>query len=102
GEITVFGIAALVVHALLRRTRMAPEQIMPGPPIKLPVPADLAQIMFPLTLTVSIFLFLRGHNAPGGGFIAGLVLAVPLLIQYVIQGTASVESRFGFDYIRCI
>ncbi len=102
GEITVFGIAALVVHALLRRSRMAPEQVMPGPPIKLPVPADLAQIMFPLTLTVSIFLFLRGHNAPGGGFIAGLVLAVPLLIQYVIQGTASVESRFGFDYIRCI
>ena len=102
GEITVFGIAALVVHAMLRRTRMAPEQIMPGPPINLPVPADLAQIMFPLTLTVSIFLFLRGHNAPGGGFVAGLVLAVPLLIQYVIQGTESVESRFGFDYIRCI
>lgn len=102
GEITVFGIAALVVHAMLRRSRMAPEQIMPGPPIKLPVPADLAQIMFPLTLTVSIFMFLRGHNSPGGGFIAGLILAVPLLIQYVIQGTASVESRFGFDYIRCI
>ena len=102
GEIAVFGIAALVVHALLRRSRMAPEQIMPGPPMQLPVPADLAQIMFPLTVTVSIFLFMRGHNAPGGGFIAGLVLAVPLVIQYVIQGTASVESRFGFDYIRCI
>ncbi|TQC59632.1 hydrogen gas-evolving membrane-bound hydrogenase subunit E, partial [Pantoea dispersa] len=54
GEITVFGIAALVVHALLRRARMAPEKVMPGPPIKLPVPADLAQLMFPLTLTVSI------------------------------------------------
>jgi len=102
GEITVFGIAALVVHAMLRRSRLAPEQIMPGPPVKLPVPADLTQILFPLTLTVSIFLFLRGHNAPGGGFVAGLVLAVPLLMQYVIQGTASVESRFGFDYIRCI
>jgi len=102
GEITVFGIAALIVHALLRRARLAPEKIMAGPPVKLPVPADLAQLMFPLTLTVSVFLFLRGHNAPGGGFIAGLVLAVPLLIQYVIQGAASVESRFGFDYIRCI
>ncbi|MBO9716904.1 MAG: monovalent cation/H+ antiporter subunit A [Pseudoxanthomonas sp.] len=102
GEITVFGIAALIVHALLRRARLAPERVMPGPPVKLPVPADLAQLMFPLTLTVSVFLFLRGHNAPGGGFIAGLVLAVPLLIQYVIQGAASVESRFGFDYIRCI
>ena len=102
GEITVFGIAALIVHALLRRARMAPEKVMSGPPIKLPVPADLAQIMFPLTLTVSVFLFLRGHNAPGGGFIAGLVLAVPLLVQYVIQGAASVESRFGFDYVRCV
>ncbi len=102
GEITVFGVAALIVHALLRRARMAPEKVMSGPPVKLPVPADLAQILFPLTLTVSVFMFLRGHNAPGGGFIAGLVLAVPLLIQYVIQGAASVESRFGFDYIRCV
>lgn len=102
GEITVFAIAGLVVHALLRRVRLAPEYLMPGPPVRLPVPADLTQILFPLTLTVSIFLFLRGHNAPGGGFIAGLVLAVPLLMQYVIQGAASVESRFGFDYIRLI
>ncbi|HEY0333412.1 MAG TPA: monovalent cation/H+ antiporter subunit A [Stenotrophomonas sp.] len=102
GEITVFAIAGLVVHALLRRARMAPEKVMPGPPIRLPVPADLAQIMFPLTLVVSIFLFLRGHNAPGGGFVAGLVLAVPLLMQYVIQGAESVESRFGFDYVRLI
>jgi multicomponent K+:H+ antiporter subunit A len=102
GEITVFAISALVVHGLLRRSRLAPERVMPGPPMLLPVPADLTQMLFPLTLTVSIFLFLRGHNAPGGGFIAGLVLAVPLLMQYVIQGSASVESRFGFDYIRLI
>ncbi|WP_043958209.1 hydrogen gas-evolving membrane-bound hydrogenase subunit E, partial [Lysobacter sp. A03] len=102
GEITVYAIAALVVHAMLRRARTAPEKKMPGPPIPLPVPADLAQIIFPLTLVVSIFLFLRGHNAPGGGFIAGLTLAVPLLVQYVIQGAKSVESRFGFDYIRLI
>src|SRR5690606_2461833 len=102
GEITVFGVAALIVHALLRRARRARAKVMSSPPMKRPVPADLAQLMFPLTLTVSVSLFLRGHNAPGCGFIAGLVLAVPLLIQYVIQGAASVESRFGFDYIRCI
>ncbi|KRG69580.1 monovalent cation/H+ antiporter subunit A [Pseudoxanthomonas dokdonensis] len=102
GEITVFGIAALVVHALLRHSRMAPEKRMPGGPVPLPVPADLTQILFPLALTVSVYLFLRGHNAPGGGFVAGLVLAVPLLMQYVVQGMASVESRFAFNYIACI
>ena len=41
GEITVFAVAALIVHALLRRARLAPEKIVAGPPIKLPVPADL-------------------------------------------------------------
>jgi multicomponent K+:H+ antiporter subunit A len=95
GEITVFGIAGLVVHALLRWARLRPDQVMPGPPVPLPIPADLTQLIFPLTLTVSIYLFLRGHNAPGGGFIAGLAIAVPVLIKYVLQGARTVEATFG-------
>jgi len=95
GEITVFGIAALVVHAMLRWARLQPDELMPGPPIALPMPADLTQLLFPLTLTVSIYLFLRGHNAPGGGFIAGLVIAVPVLMKYVLQGARAVEATFG-------
>src|SRR5690606_26008141 len=55
-----------------------------------------------LALTVSIYLFLRGHNAPGGGFIAGLAIAVPVLIKYALQGARAVESTFGFDYVRGI
>ena len=102
GEIAVFGIAALVVHALLRWARLKPDEIMPGPPVQLPIAADLTQLLFPLALTVSIYLFLRGHNAPGGGFIAGLVFAVPVLVKYVLQGARAVEATFGFDYIRGI
>jgi multicomponent K+:H+ antiporter subunit A len=102
GEIAVFGIAGLVVHALLRRTRMAPDLIVPGTPDPLTMPAVLSHLLFPLALAVSAYLFLRGHNQPGGGFIAGLVLALPLLLQYVIQGSQYVESRLGFDYARCI
>lgn len=34
-----------------------------------------AQLLFPLQLMFSVFLLLRGHDAPGGGFIAGLVAA---------------------------
>ncbi|MGY0633972.1 monovalent cation/H+ antiporter subunit A [Luteimonas sp. A478] len=102
GEITVFGMAGLVVHALLRWARLRPDEVMPGPPVTLPIPADLTQLIFPLTLTVSIYLFLRGHNAPGGGFIAGLAIAVPILIKYVLQGARTVEATFGFDYVRGI
>lgn len=100
GEITVFAMAALVVHALLRWARLQPDEVMPGPPVKLPIPADLTQLLFPLALTVSIYLFLRGHNAPGGGFIAGLAIAIPVLVKYAVQGARAVEATFGFDYLR--
>jgi multicomponent K+:H+ antiporter subunit A len=102
GEITVFAVAALVVHAMLRWARLRPDELMPGPPVQLPIPADLTQLLFPLAMTVSIYLFLRGHNAPGGGFIAGLTIAVPVLIKYVLQGARAVERTFGFDYVRGI
>ncbi|WCE05231.1 monovalent cation/H+ antiporter subunit A [Pseudoxanthomonas sp. JBR18] len=102
GEITVFAIAALVVHALLRRARLAPERHMSGGPVDLSIPVSLMQVIAPMVVAISFYLYLRGHNAPGGGFIAGLVLAVPLLIQYVLQGARSVESRFGFDFVRTI
>jgi multicomponent K+:H+ antiporter subunit A len=42
---------------------------------------------------VSIYLLLRGHNLPGGGFIAGLVLALALMLQYVAHGLAWVDQR---------
>ena len=102
GEITVFAVAALVVHAMLRFARLKPDEVIPGPPVSLPIPADLTQLLFPLALTVSLYLFLRGHNAPGGGFIAGLAIAVPVLIKYVLQGARAVEATLGFDYIRGI
>ncbi|MBP6216247.1 MAG: monovalent cation/H+ antiporter subunit A [Luteimonas sp.] len=100
GEITVFAVAALVVHAMLRFARLKPDEVIPGPPVSLPIPADLTQLLFPLALTVSLYLFLRGHNAPGGGFIAGLAIAVPVLIKYVLQGARAVEATLGFDYVR--
>jgi multicomponent K+:H+ antiporter subunit A len=102
GEITVFAIAGLVVHALLRRARLSPDGIAAAPPDPLPIPNIVARLLFPLAIAVSLYLFLRGHNEPGGGFIAGLVLAVPLLLQYLLSGTRYVEIRLGFNYGRAI
>jgi multicomponent K+:H+ antiporter subunit A len=38
-------------------------------------------------------LFMRGHNEPGGGFVAGLVVAIAFIAQYMVSGTRWVEDR---------
>jgi multicomponent K+:H+ antiporter subunit A len=93
GEIVVFGIAGLVVHALLRRMRLRPAEA---------IPTLVAQLLLPLAIAVSLYFFVRGHNLPGGGFIGGLVLAVPLLLQYIVSGSDYVEQRFGVNYTAVI
>jgi multicomponent K+:H+ antiporter subunit A len=101
GEISVLGIAGLVIHALLRQLRV-PE--LPQPfgaqaadrhPLLL---ALIARLLLPLAAVVSMFLFMRGHNLPGGGFVAGLVLGVALLVQYVASGMDWTMARMRTDF----
>jgi len=113
GEITVVGIVALIVYALLRRFRPAPDSIgVPraqregaardaafGRPDELlprgtmQIPAALVRLLLPLAWLVSLYFLLRGHNAPGGGFVGGLVMATAIITQYMAGGTIWVESR---------
>jgi multicomponent K+:H+ antiporter subunit A len=54
--------------------------------------------LLPLALVVSVFIFLRGHNMPGGGFIAGLVTAVALILLYMARGVEWAQQRLDFPY----
>lgn len=47
--------------------------------------------LMPLLLIFSVFLFLRGHNQPGGGFAGGLVAAAPFALYSIAYGAA--EAR---------
>jgi multicomponent K+:H+ antiporter subunit A len=98
GEITVLALAGLGIYALLKDLRL------PGPPCDIrgrswnwdlhpPIMAALVRLLLPLALLVAVFIFLRGHNLPGGGFIAGLVTAVALIMQYLANGVAWTHER---------
>lgn len=99
-EISVLLIAALGCLGLLYRSRTVAGQGMRVDPAESgelhPVPRDLIlrQIalwaFWPLNL-VAVHLFLRGHQAPGGGFIAGLVTALSLLLLVFVLGVQGVR-----------
>jgi multicomponent K+:H+ antiporter subunit A len=100
GEITVLAIAAVGVLALLggwraRRSDRDPEGrpwSFARPPLMLRV---AAQVILPLALAVGVYLFWRGHNLPGGGFIAGLVTAAALVLQYMALGQRPTDLLMG-------
>jgi multicomponent K+:H+ antiporter subunit A len=103
GEILVLGVAALGIFNLLSGVRLSmPSANENGlkwsedrhPPIL----AMISQSLLPLALLVSFYIFLRGHNMPGGGFIAGLITAVALIQQYIAHGVDWVKPRIKVDY----
>jgi multicomponent K+:H+ antiporter subunit A len=103
GEITVLGIAALGIFKLLAKIPLfLPSADYKGRlwatdkhPVLL---ALVSQSLLPLALLVSAFIFIRGHNMPGGGFIAGLVTAVAFLQQYIAHGVDWMTKRLRINY----
>src|SRR5690606_34795531 len=57
------------------------------------VPAVIMRWLFPVIVVLAIYVFLRGHDLPGGGFIAGITLSTGFVLQYLAGGTRWVEDR---------
>lgn len=55
------------------------------------------RFLFPLLLLFSIFLFLRGHNEPGGGFIAGLVAAAAFALYSIAYNSKDARHALGVE-----
>lgn len=51
-----------------------------------------ANVLLPILLLFSIFLLLRGHNLPGGGFIGGLVAATAFALFATANGVAAARQ----------
>jgi len=102
GEIAVLAIAALGIFAMLEGLHLkAPSKDPDGrpwsPDIHPPIMQTLTRLLLPLMLVVAAFIFLRGHNLPGGGFIAGLIAAVALIVQYLSNGIEWTRERLRID-----
>lgn len=114
GEISVLCIVALTVFALLRRFRPAPDSIdapaqqraqsafdesQPNREIGdtlsdyLALPSVIIHWLFPVIIALAVFLLLRGHDLPGGGFPAGVALAIGFILLYLASGTRWVDSH---------
>jgi multicomponent K+:H+ antiporter subunit A len=119
GEIFVVAAVALTAFALLRRFRPAPDSVvLPEQQVQvdgvaagaaatargeardgadwLLVPFTLTRLIFPAMLIVAAFLLLRGHDLPGGGFSAGMVVAIAIILQYMVGGTDWTEERLAW------
>jgi multicomponent Na+:H+ antiporter subunit B len=59
-------------------------------------------VLMPLLLLYGIFLLLRGHNAPGGGFAGGLVVAAAYSLSSFAFGTAAARRALIVDPVRLI
>jgi len=82
GEITVLGIAALGVLALIKPfgDRLASDRFRVRPSLIL---TQGAKVAGPFLLIFALYLLLAGHNQPGGGFAAGLVASGWVVLRWL-------------------
>lgn len=103
GEITVLAVAAIGIYVLLDQLCLEAGMVegLPGRWVaerQILVLTLITRLLLPLALLVAIHLFLRGHNAPGGGFIAGLIAAVALILQSMASGIAWTRQQWRMRY----
>jgi multicomponent K+:H+ antiporter subunit A len=102
GEIVVLSIAGLGIFSLLQNIRLhASVTDLKGRPWSDDahpiILQNLSRLLFPLMLLFAAFVFIRGHNLPGGGFIAGLITMLAIILQYLSNGIAWTSKRIGPD-----
>jgi multicomponent Na+:H+ antiporter subunit A len=93
GEITVLALAGIGVYALLKlRPHGAPKppQLMTGTSVLRSLILQTAtRMLLPVLMLFSVFLLVRGHNEPGGGFTGGLVAAAGFALYAIAFDTTS-------------
>ena len=99
GELSVLGMAAIVIAAVAKS--------MPRHPFKdgtRPAPFGQSQLnsipmrkvivlVIPVLAVLSVLVFMRGHQDPGGGFVAALIMGAAIGLGYLSRGQDSIVFR---------
>jgi len=64
--------------------------------------ATAIRLLLPLMLLFSLFLLLRGHNEPGGGFVGGLVVAAAFALFTLAHGEKEGRRMLRVDPLRLV
>jgi len=48
--------------------------------------------LVPLSLVFAVYIYFKGHQTPGGGFVAGLVASVALIVHRMCEGPTSLKK----------
>lgn len=59
----------------------------------------VSRLMLPVLLLLSVFMLLRGHNMPGGGFIGGLVASSAIILQMIAFGPTYARNVVRVNYL---
>ncbi|GAA3724956.1 Na+/H+ antiporter subunit A [Plantactinospora mayteni] len=117
GEIAVLVVAATGVASLIFQRRRGPDRprrddlppppgaervwLRAGPTLRTRrrsiVFEVVVRLIFHTVVLFSIFLLFSGHNAPGGGFVGGLVAGLALAVRYLAGGRHELDQAAPVD-----
>lgn len=105
GELSVLGMAGVVIAAVVGSIPRHPfhKGTHPAPfgasqlntvPMKV-----LIKWLIPVLGLLSFLIFMRGHNSPGGGFIAALVAGGAFMLSYLARGRDEATVKPNTPYL---
>ncbi len=110
-EITVFAMAGLGVYTLLRfASKAADDQVAKPPPALArvlpttgiggqptsPFVHALAFAVLPLAMVIAVTHMMYGHDQPGDGFTAGVIISLAIAFWYVVYGYEMTKKRLSW------
>ncbi|ODT11120.1 MAG: cation:proton antiporter [Microbacterium sp. SCN 70-18] len=109
GELTVLGVAGIAISALLYSRRPTPvrsSRLLRGTPLSDAAHNSVfvrtvARVLVPAIVILSVVLLVRGHQEPGGGFIAALIGGAGFALLYLAAPSES-AARIRWPFLALI